>query len=580
MYNGSNYLAEAIDSAIAQTYKNIEIIVINDGSNDNGKTDKIAKSYGNKIKYYHKENGGVATALNYGIEKMTGEYFSWLSHDDLYYPDKIEKQIGFLEKITKRNIVLFSNHSILKDGIIVPVLYNHEELNRKPKYSLLRGAVNGITVLVPKLIIDEVGKFDVTLRCTQDYDYWRRIQKRYPFIHMQDILSVTRIHNRQDSVTSPSVAREGNVLWIEMIKDITRKDKISYENTEYNFYNEMAKFLKGTPYKEAELYCEESLKKIKLESKSQLNKYKVSVIIPFYNRAVETLNSIKSVEAQTHKNIEIVLINDASTEDISSVLKYIEKMPNVKYINSIKNKGAASARNFGIRSSTGDFIAFLDSDDVFKKDKIEIQINQMLIHNPEISYTSYIKRSIENKDLEVKGNSISGLIIPNIISSCPIATPTVMINRKMLINEGILFNESMRIGEDTCFWLELAKKHEFHYIDKPLTIVNVNESSSAYDYNKSLIGFKNILGYLLNDTYYSNFTNEISLLANDFHSLNEKKIAIESNNLAINRYKTYSLASTMLKIIKKTIFFRSLRMIRRVGLVATFKLVIKKLFAI
>jgi glycosyltransferase involved in cell wall biosynthesis len=67
VYNGSNFLKEAIDSAIAQTYKNIEIIVINDGSSDNGATEKIAKSYGDKIRYFKKENGGVATALNLGI---------------------------------------------------------------------------------------------------------------------------------------------------------------------------------------------------------------------------------------------------------------------------------------------------------------------------------------------------------------------------------------------------------------------------------------------------------------------------------------------------------------------------------
>ena len=67
VYNGSNYMREAIDSALAQTYKNIEIIVVNDGSTDN--TEEIALSYGDKIKYYSKENGGVATALNFAIEK-------------------------------------------------------------------------------------------------------------------------------------------------------------------------------------------------------------------------------------------------------------------------------------------------------------------------------------------------------------------------------------------------------------------------------------------------------------------------------------------------------------------------------
>ena len=69
VYNGSNYVKEAIDSALAQTYKNKEIIVVNDGSTDEGATRDIVKSYGDKVTYYEKENGGVSTALNLGIEK-------------------------------------------------------------------------------------------------------------------------------------------------------------------------------------------------------------------------------------------------------------------------------------------------------------------------------------------------------------------------------------------------------------------------------------------------------------------------------------------------------------------------------
>ncbi|MBO5570669.1 MAG: glycosyltransferase, partial [Clostridia bacterium] len=68
VYNGANFLREAIDSALGQTYPNIEILVVNDGSDDGGETESIALSYGNQIRYFRKENGGVATALNFGIE--------------------------------------------------------------------------------------------------------------------------------------------------------------------------------------------------------------------------------------------------------------------------------------------------------------------------------------------------------------------------------------------------------------------------------------------------------------------------------------------------------------------------------
>ena len=88
-----------------QTYKNIEVIVINDGSNDNNKTENIALSFNNKIKYFKKENGGVSSALNLGIRKMNGDYFSWLSHDDLYETDKIKKQIEYISKNPKLEVI-------------------------------------------------------------------------------------------------------------------------------------------------------------------------------------------------------------------------------------------------------------------------------------------------------------------------------------------------------------------------------------------------------------------------------------------------------------------------------------------
>lgn len=98
VYNGADYLEKAIDSALNQSYTNLEVIVVNDGSNDDGKTAEIAKSYGKRIVYIEKENGGVSSALNCGIAKMTGDYFSWLSHDDEYWKEKIERQVAILRK--------------------------------------------------------------------------------------------------------------------------------------------------------------------------------------------------------------------------------------------------------------------------------------------------------------------------------------------------------------------------------------------------------------------------------------------------------------------------------------------------
>lgn len=266
VYNGEDFVKEAIDCALAQTYKNVEVIVVNDGSQDG--TDKICKSYKDKIRYFKKKNGGVSTALNEGIKNMTGDYFSWLSHDDLYKPDKIEKQMEFLKKNKYKDVVLYSDYECMNgegQPFANPVVFDQKMLEEKPLYCMLRGCLNGITMLVPKKAFEELGEFDPSLRCTQDYDMWWKMIKKYKFVHMNELMTYTRIHAGQDTNTSPNVIKEGNPLWINMIEDVDDETKIKYEGSIYNYYYEMAKFLLTTPYEDAKNHCISKCKDIDLK---------------------------------------------------------------------------------------------------------------------------------------------------------------------------------------------------------------------------------------------------------------------------------------------------------------------------
>ena len=131
VYNGSNYLKDAIDSALAQNYKNLEVIVVNDGSNDNGSSERVALSYRDRIRYFSKPNGGVSTALNLGIEKMSGDYFSWLSHDDIYEKDKVSRQIEFLDQLTDKSKVIFSDYTFINSHGVHLSKANVRHLNAK-----------------------------------------------------------------------------------------------------------------------------------------------------------------------------------------------------------------------------------------------------------------------------------------------------------------------------------------------------------------------------------------------------------------------------------------------------------------
>jgi len=205
VYNGSNYLAKAIDSALAQTYENIEIIVVNDGSKDDGKSERIALSYGDKIRYFSKENGGSSSALNCGIRMMEGEYFSWLSHDDLYYPDKIKEEIAYADE----NSVVFSgadlidaNGEIIKKATGLKEARDYIESHSNEHFIAQpsRYYFSGCTCLIPKKVFEEVGLFNEKLRLVNDYDLWFRIYKNgYRIRFVDQPLVMSRMHASQIS---------------------------------------------------------------------------------------------------------------------------------------------------------------------------------------------------------------------------------------------------------------------------------------------------------------------------------------------------------------------------------------------
>ncbi|EKD44058.1 MAG: glycosyl transferase, group 2 family protein, partial [uncultured bacterium] len=165
VYNGSDYLAEAIESALGQTYFNFEVLVINDGSTDRGKTEKIAKKYGKKIRYFKKKNGGVATALNLGISKMAGEWFSWLSHDDVYPRDRVTNLIAVWQKNRLIKFIYGQLTNIDETGLPHPTLKANYDFMPDQKIPLIRqmltnNVISGCTTLIHKSVFKKVGRFD------------------------------------------------------------------------------------------------------------------------------------------------------------------------------------------------------------------------------------------------------------------------------------------------------------------------------------------------------------------------------------------------------------------------------------
>ncbi len=252
VYNGSNYMTEAIDSALAQTYDNIEIIVVNDGSKDEGKSHEIARSYGDKIRYFPKENGGSSSALNEGIKNMQGQWFSWLSHDDLYYKDKVKNQVEYLNNLIDSGIaeedlckhIMFTACDFINgEGKLIKKSKYESEKVLSDKISALKGNeyliceptkynFYGCGCLINKKAFDQVGGFDEKLRLINDLDMWYRLYAGGFRLHyMPQALTIGRIHKGQisRSIGFSYHNSEQDMLWKRSLKYLSDNCKDNYE---------------------------------------------------------------------------------------------------------------------------------------------------------------------------------------------------------------------------------------------------------------------------------------------------------------------------------------------------------------
>ncbi|RUT70385.1 glycosyltransferase [Flavobacterium cupreum] len=198
----------------------------------------------------------------------------------------------------------------------------------------------------------------------------------------------------------------------------------------------------------------------------------VTVIIPTYNRSEYLKNAIQSVVGQSYKNIEILVIDDGSS--INYAESICAEFPNCRY-HFKENGGLSSARNYGIKLSKGEYIAFLDDDDFWETSKIEKQVS-VLLENTSVDCV-HSSVAVVDKEGKVTGkyfgasqNKIhkrSGDVFWNALGVWVVKSPTPLI-RKEVFQADLLFDESIKIGEDVDFYQRMFYRHKVHYINEPL----------------------------------------------------------------------------------------------------------------
>ena len=228
VFNGENYLEEAICSVLNQTYRDFEIVVVDDGSTDG--TWAIIERYiaanPGVVRGIRKQNGGTAAALNAGIQVANGKYFAWLSHDDRFLPHKLEAQLALLDS-NPEIVGVYSDYTRIDEagsriGLVHATWYPQSKTVRR---FLQNPYINGSTLVVERRCLQEVGLFDEAVRYAHDALMWVHLIQRYQLAHIPEPLTEYRIHSNQATEKKRQAVRRDNRLWLsKAIKSYTVKE--------------------------------------------------------------------------------------------------------------------------------------------------------------------------------------------------------------------------------------------------------------------------------------------------------------------------------------------------------------------
>lgn len=213
VYNGGNFLRKAIESAINQTCENCEVLVVNDGSSDDGETARIAQSYGDRIRYFEKSNGGVSSALNYGIREMKGDWFAWLSHDDEFAPNRVEADLKLLGEQPEVKVLFCRTIFIDSEGRVIGENKIAKTRIEGPLDVLYQNGMELCSMTIHRTCFDTVGMFNETNRMTQDVEMALRLSLTYPFV----LNSATFTRRRQHPQSGTNTQRASHKRYAEQV---------------------------------------------------------------------------------------------------------------------------------------------------------------------------------------------------------------------------------------------------------------------------------------------------------------------------------------------------------------------------
>ncbi len=221
-YNREHCIGTALDSVMAQTFSDYEIVVIDDGSTD--KTDRLVRTYGDRVRYHYQDNKGIAGARNAGILKSSGAFIAFLDSDDYWVSRKLERQMAMFEQHAEYGLVASQCSSVRLDGS-----FKHKNRPGASGWMLQelfrKNFIRTSSAVIRREVFDAVGLFDEQLKECEEYDLWLRIAAHYQVGFINEALAV--YVDNPDGVSTDSLA--GRLFRLQVLEKEYLREKIPPE---------------------------------------------------------------------------------------------------------------------------------------------------------------------------------------------------------------------------------------------------------------------------------------------------------------------------------------------------------------
>ncbi|MFN8024904.1 MAG: glycosyltransferase family A protein [Acidimicrobiia bacterium] len=366
VYEMGRYLPDAVASIEAQGRDDVEIIVVDDGSTDD--TPAVIAGLGDRVTAIRQDNAGPSAARNRALEIARGEFIAFCDADDLWPEGKLALQLGRLDAEPDLDIVLGRIRYVAVDGGEVPVM-EYEDPDAKTATHVHLGS--GV---YRRRAFDRVGGFDESLRMSEDTDWFMRARELG--VRTAILTEVTLVYRRHGNNMTHELKLDDSQMMTVLKRSLDRRRALSGQRTapELDAWRANDERAPSTPT--------------------------VSVVIPAYDSDRYLPQAIRSVLAQDHVPLEILVVDDGSTDDTVMVARRFGSLVTVI---RCEHRGIAATRNAGIAAARGEVVAFLDADDVWLPDKLARQV-ALLVADP---------------DLELVFGGVEQFVSPELVGQIP-----------------------------------------------------------------------------------------------------------------------------------------------------------------